>query len=451
VKQKGTYLTCLKLKNVKSFKGEHVLNLCAEDARVARWSLILGDNGVGKTTLLQCIAHLAPFRNTTAPDGDPNPEFFIEPVGAEDENNFESFARHGTNELSMSASFVAAGLLDCPPTPRSRVFTTSVEMTRKQGKIESFENSKFADVLKSDPLIIGYGAGRTLGRGNLDPSSAPDALTSLFADRTELVDAEELIQQLDYAALRRKTRRTSRQNEVMKAMLAALLPDIGDAKNIIIHGPSPLTQKGKIGVYARTPYGEVPLNQLSFGYQTMTAWLADIGWRLFRHYPESSNPLLQPAIVLVDEIDLHLHPLWQRQLRDRLAKYFPAVQFIATAHSPLMAQDYMGENLAVVRRDGDHVEILNDPQTVAGWRLDQVITSDLFGFKTSFSIEVERLLEEQRTLVAKADRSADEEERLASLEDQLMALPMEDTEADNKAMEIIRRAAELYAKDPKIQ
>ena len=86
-----------------------------------------------------------------------------------------------------------------------------------------------------------------------------------------------------------------------------------------------------------TPYGSVPLTGLSLGYQTTLAWirltLASGGSMI--GYPESSNPLAEPAIVLIDEIDLHLHPRWQRQIVKYLTQHFPQTQFIATAHSPL--------------------------------------------------------------------------------------------------------------------
>jgi hypothetical protein len=229
--------------------------------------------------------------------------------------------------------------------------------------------------------------------------------------------------------------------------IAALLPDIGVAGNIKEQGPSTLGPAQKVGVQVRTPYGEVPLSSLSFGYQTMTAWLADIAIRLFRHYPDSANPLLQPAIILVDEIDLHLHPKWQRQLRERLAEHFPAVQFIATAHSPLMAQSYIGENLAVVHRESDHAVILNDPPQVAGWRLDQVITSELFGLETPFSLDIERMLDEQRLLVANKQRTPQEAARLLELERKLLDVPRETRPSDNDAMAIIRRAAALLDQD----
>lgn len=440
--KKGTYLTRLSLTDVKSFKGERILDVCAADGRLARWTLILGDNGVGKTTLLQCIGHLAPFRNTKDYDGKKRPTFFIEPYGGDEVKTIEQLARHGSHHVRLEARFVAAGKLGEPVTEHCMPFANWIDLTRKANKTITFNASESKDVIKSDPLVIGYGAGRKIGRNNLEHLVAAGSLASLFDDHAELVDAEELLQQLDHAYLRVKGKGpVARQNTVMKQMLAALMPDIGSADHIVVYGPSPVTRKGKVGVHAITPYGEVAFNDLSFGYQTMAAWLADIAYRLFRHYPDSNNPLLMPAIVLVDEIDLHLHPTWQRQLRDRLAKYFPAVQFIATAHSPLMAQAYMSENLAVVRRDGDHVEIENEPRTVAGWRLDEVITSDLFGLETPFSPDVERLLDEQRELGAVAHRSPKQEARLRELDQQLRDLPQERDERDSRAMEIIRRAA----------
>ena len=439
----GTYLTKLHLKNVKSFRDEHSLDLCDTEGKVARWTLILGDNGVGKTTLLQCLARLAPYRNTKDPDGTKNPTFLVEPIGAAEVKNIEELGRHGAHVVRIEASYVASGTLDCLPHRLSRPFQTWVEFERRGSKIERFDVSEEADLVKKDVLVIAYGAGRKLGRGNLDPSNMTPPLASIFDDQIELIDAEELIQQLDYAALRRATTKSKRQYDVMIKMIAALLPDIDTPDAIKSHGPSPLNPLQKVGVHVKTPYGDVPLASLSFGYQTMTAWLSDIAFRLFRHYPESANPLLEPAIVLVDEIDLHLHPKWQRQLRERLAAHFPAVQFIATAHSPLMAQSYMSENLAVVRREEDHAVIVNAPAQVAGWRLDQVITSELFGFETPFSLEVERLLDEQRSISTKPSRTVKDEARLAELQEELLNIPRETAPADNEALAIIRRAAAL--------
>lgn len=439
--KRGTYITGLRLRNIKSFEGDHHLDLTTEDGKIARWTLILGDNGVGKTTLLQCLAHLAPFRNTRDEDGVAKPTFFIEPGGSSEVKTIEQLARIGEHSFLLEGSFVGNGILDEKPTPRVTSFTTSIEFTKRQGKVESFEASETVDVIKREPLVIAYGAGRKLGHGALDRDDAGGPLASLFDDQVELCDAEELIQQLDYAAYKRQTKQAARQNTVMREMISALLPDIGVPDNLKIYGPSPISRGGKTGVHAVTPYGEVPLADLSFGYQTMTAWLADIGWRIFQHYPGSANPLREPAVVLVDEIDLHLHPKWQRQLRQKLGKHFPAVQFIATAHSPLMAQAYMSQNLAVVRRVGEGVKIENEPKVVASWRLDEVITSELFDLPSAFPPEIEALYEEQRELVAKPNRTRADQNRLRELESILLELPQSGDPEDDRAMSIIRRAA----------
>ena len=445
--KRGAYLTRLTLTDIKSFKGERVLDICV-DGRLARWTLILGDNGVGKTTLLQCIGHLAPFRNVPDDHGGKSPTFLIEPFGGSEVKPIEQLARHGSHHVRLEAGFVAAGKLGEQVTRQCRPFSNWIDVTRKGNKTVTFASSKLKDVIGEDPLIIGYGAGRRIGRNNFEHVAAAGSLASLFDDQTELVDVEELLQQLDHADLRSNGKgRAARENTVMKEMLASLMPDVGTAEHIIVYPPSPVTRKEKVGVYAMTPYGEVPFKNLSFGYQTMAAWLADIAYRLLRHYPKNNDPLHMPAIVLVDEIDLHLHPNWQRQLRNKLARHFPAVQFIATAHSPLMAQAYMSENLAVVRRDGDHVDIENEPRTVAGWRLDEVITSDLFGLETPFSPDVESMLDEQRKLGSVADRSPKQEARLRELDETLRDLPQEKDGRDTQAMEIIRRAAAHLAKE----
>ena len=107
-------------------------------------------------------------------------------------------------------------------------------------------------------------------------------------------------------------------------------------------------------------------------------------------YPEADDPLKQPAIVLIDELDLHLHPRWQRQIRSHISDAFPEVQFIATAHSPLLAQSYLDTNLAVIRQEHGQGLIENDPKVVRTWRLDEVVTSILYEVDSPYSLEVTR-------------------------------------------------------------
>jgi transcriptional regulator with XRE-family HTH domain len=128
------------------------------------------------------------------------------------------------------------------------------------------------------------------------------------------------------------------------------------------------------------------------GYKTLIAWMVDLASRMFDRYPDSPNPLAEPAVVLIDEIDLHLHPKWQRTLMSYLSERFPNTQFIATAHSPLVVQAASDANVVLLRREGDHVVIDNNMKDIHGWRVDQILTSDLFGLESARPPQLDPLL-----------------------------------------------------------
>jgi predicted ATP-binding protein involved in virulence len=111
---------------------------------------------------------------------------------------------------------------------------------------------------------------------------------------------------------------------------------------------------------------------------------------------------MKPRLYLVDEIDLHLHPKWQRKLIVDLTKHFPNTQFIATAHSPLVVQAAENANIALLKRNGDHVEIINNPEEIRGWRIDQILTSDLFGLESAWSPQVEAIFNRKEELLCLA-------------------------------------------------
>lgn len=80
------------------------------------------------------------------------------------------------------------------------------------------------------------------------------------------------------------------------------------------------------------------LSQLSDGERSFLAMICDLGRRLALANPELQNPLEGHGVVLIDELELHLHPKWQREVRDKLLATFPNVQFVATTHSPFIIQ-----------------------------------------------------------------------------------------------------------------
>src|ERR1700688_4881868 len=111
--KRAAVLMQLALQNVKSFKGPHTLDLTDEDGRPARWTLILGDNGVGKTTLLECLAHLAPVFNSTDVPGREDPEVFVEPrVAAAPNSVIDNLGRNGDIEFKIEATFAVDSRLN---------------------------------------------------------------------------------------------------------------------------------------------------------------------------------------------------------------------------------------------------------------------------------------------------------------------------------------------------
>ena len=170
--------------------------------------------------------------------------------------------------------------------------------------------------------------------------------------------------------------------------------------------------------------------------------MVDFASRMFDLYPDSPNPLAEPAVVLVDEIDLHLHPKWQRTLMGYLSERFPNTQFIATAHSPLVVQAAQDANIVLLRREGDHVVIENNMEAVRNWRVDQILTSDLFGLESARPPETDKLLAERTKILSKAKLTKKDRERLKKLEEEIGSLPTGETPEEIEAMDVIRRAAE---------
>lgn len=205
-------------------------------------------------------------------------------------------------------------------------------------------------------------------------------ISSRLSDVTELCDDEEILTFLDYKALKSKvdsrndikTTPEEKQLATSKKLVAAILPDDTiTVKDIHIYGPSR-------GVRIDTFSGkDIPFSDLSLGYQTTIRLIIDIAWRLSEQYPESNNPFAESAIFLIDEIDLHLHPIWQRKFIDQLVNAlsgFSNSQFIVTTHSPLIVQSAAARrdaNIVVCRRQGNNVIIDQDVKAVKNWRADQ--------------------------------------------------------------------------------
>lgn len=437
------YFTRLELDNVKSFGEDQFVDLTVDGVHPARWTLILGENNTGKTTILQCLARMRPDVANRI-EGDPTGQRgFLPEFAAEDDNaRLDALVRNGRDvDCRIRASMVAGYSFDGRGGRPNRITSTAL-IQRRGGKLDDANWAGDRDREFGSPILFAYGAGRHVAIASAD-EEIPDPIASLFDSTVELIDAERILQRLDYHVVKFKERRATMRLRAVTEMLATILPEVRRPSDIVIN-PPPTAGLGPVphGVRVETPHGQVPLDQLSLGYQTVTAWTIDIAWRLFNAYPDSPRPMREPAIVIVDEIDLHLHPSWQRELRRNLTLHFPNVQFIATAHSPLMAQDLLDQNLVLLRLDPAEgaVEIDNDPAVVKDWSVDQLLTSELFGLDSARSPATSAAVRRRLELLSKDSLNDVELDEMADLDARLAFIGTDPEEIDEDRQSVIDRA-----------
>lgn len=122
----------------------------------------------------------------------------------------------------------------------------------------------------------------------------------------------------------------------------------------------------------------LPIRLLSSGFRNLLGMVFDIAYRMAVLNPDLLEEITKktPGIVLIDEIDLHLHPNWQWRVVEALKKTFPNVQFIATTHSPIIIASCKEENLITLQLEDrflDKPSEIVPGKTVKGWMVDSVL------------------------------------------------------------------------------
>jgi len=444
------YFLSLSVENARCFGPKQTIDVSDGHGRPAQWTVILGDNSTGKTTLLQGFIALEP----TQWEWD-EPPIIMVPKLFNSTHKFNVWHRFNlyrdkdkdTLSISGKACFSAKMTETGKEMKKVDMFVAlSSPADRRLGKMSW--NAKCDDMFQKEIeglKCYGYGASRIMGEGSLSEKEIDDPSASLFKDNVELINAEEWLLQADYSAKSSKIssrigQSARKRRDQIRDVLIDLLPEVYD-----IRVTKPTEKDLKPKVEFKTPYGWVSLNGLSLGYRAMITWMVDLANRMFERYPKSPNPLAEPAIVLVDEIDLHLHPKWQRTIMRYLSERFVNTQFIVTAHSPLVVQAATNANLVLLRRDGDHVVIDNNPLSVLGWRTDQILTG-LFELPSGRSVEIEEFQKQRRKILSKAKLTKADEGKLKKIESQMGDLPVAETPEDIEAMDIIRQAAKSLKK-----
>lgn len=319
----------LELRNFNCFK-EQLLTFAP------RFNLIVGDNATGKTTILNGISvgMGALFL------GFPSP---AEPRNIDREDARLEFFQHGdalTAEPQFPVQVKCIGMVGEEKIGWVRDLNHREGRTTRQDAFMIQECArKIRDQVKSGaevtlPILSFYGTSRlwVQKRQREVKTLKPDSRFMGYLDCLEPAsDVKRLLawfKTQEISAIQEGT-----QNHTLEACRRAILSCVPDAKRVYFD-----VKRDQLTI--ELPGRSLPFTYLSDGFRSMLAMVADIAVRCSTLNPHLKEDAAEatPGVVLIDEVDLHLHPKWQRRVIVDLLKAFPKIQFIGTTHSPFVIQ-----------------------------------------------------------------------------------------------------------------
>lgn len=158
------------------------------------------------------------------------------------------------------------------------------------------------------------------------------------------------------------------------------------------------------------------IEQLSDGEKCTLAMMGDLARRLALANPGRSNPLEGEGLVLIDEIELHLHPAWQRRIIPALRSAFPGLQFIVSTHSPqVLSEVDSSMKILLLQNDGESQEVsLTEMKPLSGWDVNDIL--ELFMDTAEMNQNTKQLINEIYGAI-EADDLKTAEEKLDRLEE----------------------------------
>lgn len=281
----------------------------------------------------------------------------------------------------------------------------------------------------------GYGAGiRVQGTADFDSYRTVDALYPLFVYDAPLQNPELVIRRLVMEAQRGKKKPRVHARRVLEEIRSLLegFFDLGSNEAIELLPTAIALRRGR---------DSVPLAALGDGYRSIVTIVLDLMAWWFLKQPRkdrTAEPAGMSGIVLIDEVEQHLHPNWQQTIMDRLTRSFPKLQIVATTHSPLVSSGC--EGIPVHRLDQGKHSI----ESPFGWRAEDVYRMMGVPSSRSDSFRIQ-ILDEFRMLdLKRLRRTAEPSElrRLKALRRQLDLLPGRDPLRLTTEIENIKRSIE---------
>jgi hypothetical protein len=164
---------------------------------------------------------------------------------------------------------------------------------------------------------------------------------------------------------------------------------------------------------------KIPAVWMSHGYQATMAWVADLVGQIFLEAKSAVPADKMEGIVLIDEIDLHLHPAWQVELIPALKRVFPRLQFIVTTHSPMVLPGLDEDEIVILQEDGEgNVEAIPAPESPALMTGSDIYRT-FFGIDRLYPVDLGEALRRYGFLVGNPLRTDDEEHEMHEIQKRL--------------------------------
>ncbi|MCX5100803.1 AAA family ATPase [Streptomyces sp. NBC_00439] len=436
------YVSRVIVDNIKSFHGPRTvdLRLTRPDGSHAGWTVLAGRNGSGKTTLLRALA--------LALSG---------PVAARGlVQGFENWMSRGEAVGTAHAKIVRDPVFD-KFTASGRTttnFWAGLRWTapadggggRKSAQpalegIRENPNAKSATPAQRGPwadnpvgwFCAAYGPFRRMAGGSgevqrLMLASGPVARqASLFHEDASLAEGVAWLIEQHLRALEGREGAAGLKRAALSVLGDGLLPDGYRVEDV-----------DSEGLWVTRDGHRFPLREMSDGFRTVAALVVDLLKQIHDSFgdepfgaDEDRPSLLQvPGVVIIDEIDAHLHVSWQRRIGPWLTSHFPNIQFIVTTHSPYICQ--AADPAGLIRLPGSAEDAAPEVvpedlyERVVYGSGDDAVLSDLFGLDTPYSERAEHLRAEFISLESKVyegDTSPDTIARYKKLKGLLTSSP----------------------------
>lgn len=377
------------LQNFRNFEYKEI-SFLNSNGKPKPFIVLIGDNGVGKTSILEgitkCFVPLIRAVNNEA-------------VKKCDLTN--SDIRHNCGSTIIQVDFdindTTHTILNKRRKNSNTGYKLSLEKVRKQKQLLLQAKSDFNASRENGhiPLILYYGTNRVFNevpkRGHIREYVMEDALKSCFDNINNFREFYEWFKTEEDIELRELRENREYVNISLNAVRNAIANMIQGYSNLRIKlNPSRMVITNEKGE-------ELRIEQLSGGYKAILAVVSDIAKRLAMANPYSANPLNEKAIILIDEIDLHLHPNWQKTIVSDLKRTFPNCQFIVSTHSPFIIQSLKQDELINVEHNE---ETSSNESSFEGWSIDEI---------QEYKMNVETKTEKYKTLINDFTNAVDDE------------------------------------------